>query len=162
MQREIMGRNKKKSITPKIFHKLWDAACKSPDRSEYVRDILRSGRFRPESCDLKYDEAVTLLLDIHRLSTTSFKDILGKIKKRKCEISDLYCIPIRTVEEWYSGGNKCPGYVRLMIMRDFGILDLGVDIKEKKKEEKRENPKIKEAESIRSLLERTSYLIRQQ
>ena len=155
-----MGRARKKMITPKQFHKLWDSSCGYENSNDYVRNTIRV--FKYQSCDMEYEEAVTLLLDIHKMSKMTFRDILERSGMRKCEVSDNYCIPIRTVEEWYSGNNKCPGYFRLILLKDLKLFDIGVNIgnKKKEKEEKSDDSMIKRSEHIRDLLEKTSYLAR--
>ncbi len=150
-------------LTYKEFHKLWSAACKEPNLNECLKQSLHAGgksEFKFEKAGLDYPNAVTLLSSIHKLSHTSFKDLLEKIGKRKCEISDRYCIPIRTIEEWYSGNNRCPDYFRLILIRDFSLAKFNVKDKETKKkaQDKYLNQNIEHSTYIRELLKKTSYL----
>ena len=147
----------------KEFHKLWSAACKEPELNEYLKQSLHAEgktEFKFEKAGLDYPNAVNLLSSIHKLSHTSFRDILEKIGKRKCEISDMYCVPIRTVEEWYTGNNKCPDYFRLILIRDFNMAKFNIKDKEvkKKKPDETLRQNIEHSSYIRDLLEKTSYL----
>ena len=55
----------------------------------------------------------------------TFKEIMEAAGAKKSEISHIFCIPIRTVEDWYSGKNRTPSYVKIMVLKHFHMLDLG-------------------------------------
>lgn len=75
----------------------------------------------------KLDElqVINMLENIYRAVHLSVKDIIEMSGKRKADIGYIFCIPIRTLEDWYSEKNKCPSYTRLMMIRKFGLLNLG-------------------------------------
>ena len=122
--------SKRKKIIPnRLFHVLWLEAEKINNQKEYIKTFTSASSakyvdFRSKY-DLEYDEAVTLLGEIYKKQHLTFKEILNLANKRKADISNTFCIPVRTVEEWYSGKNKCSAYIRLMIMRHYHLINLG-------------------------------------
>lgn len=124
-----MKANRRKVIPNNIFSKLWKDAEKIKTEQEFLRKYSST-----ISCDyinfkkkyeLEYEETLTMLREIYRKQNMSFKEITDMALKRKCEIAETFSIPIRTVEDWYSGRNKCPSYIRLMILRYYFLIDLG-------------------------------------
>lgn len=124
--------NRNKILPNKVFHKIWNQACKEPDFKTY-KDIFLSSdaaiHINYKKFNMDYEDFFFMLQKIHELSQLSFKDILDRAEKRKSEVSDIFCIPIRTVEEWYKGTNTCAPYIRLMILKEFHLLDIGKYIK---------------------------------
>lgn len=116
-------------IPDRLFFHLWKESLSSPlNKQEYIRKFLS-----PLSEDyinmykkygLKEDKATYLLSSIYENSHKSFKQILEEAGLKNAQVSNIYCIPIRTVENWIKADN-CFAYIKLMILRDFFILDLG-------------------------------------
>ncbi len=136
-------KNKRLKVIPnKLFHKLWDAA-QTGDKGSYIK------RFTfPSSPDIinfykdfgmSPNSTYKMLEQIHYLANLSFKEILELTGKRKAHISDIFCIPIRTIEEWYSGNNRCPSYIRLAILNNYYKVDLGKRIITEAEKERRDN-----------------------
>lgn len=118
-----------KVIPDKAFRKIWDKANMDLSLSEYLNIFTNATAEKPyidfKQYYLDYVETVDMLKSIYMLAHMSFREILDAAQVRKAEVSDLFCIPIRTVEEWYSGKNKCSPYIRLMLLREFHLLNLG-------------------------------------
>ena len=140
---------RKKIITDRLFNKLWMAAEKADSKNNYIQSCTDFSseqyvNFRKQ-CGLKYEEGLDLLNEIYDKQHMSFKEILEVAGKRKADIANSFCIPIRTVEDWYTEKNKCSGYIRLMLLRQYHILNLGKYISTEHEEEYIENiPKIYE------------------
>lgn len=116
-------------IPDRVFYKLWKAAEKDLQIYEYI-DLFTS----PLSNDYigfrkKYKlneiQTIDMLKNIYKAAKLSAKDIIDASGRRKADIGYIFCIPIRTLEDWYSGRNKCPSYVRLMMIRKFELFTLG-------------------------------------
>lgn len=128
-----MGKKKRrpriKILPDKAFRKIWDKANSGVTLEEYIRIFTDSSADKPyvdfEKYYIDYIESLDLLKAVYESAQLSFSDILEKSEKRKAEISDMFCIPIRTVEEWYSGKNRCSSYIRLMLLKQFHLLSLG-------------------------------------
>lgn len=118
-----------KNIPDALFYDLWIKAEKSPDKNEYIADILaglpkKAKTFMYDN-KITTDQFVRILDNIYGLSHLEFRQIVTMSGKRKSEIRDIFCMPIRTIEDWYSGKNRCPAYVRIMVMKQFHLLRLG-------------------------------------
>lgn len=122
-------RTKRKRIIPdKIFSKLWRGAEKEDDKKEYIRkysSVSSENYTNLKLIGLEYEEGLYLLSEIYDKQKMEFKTILEAAGKRKSDISTTFCIPIRTVEEWYNGKNKCASYIRLMLLKHYHLLNLG-------------------------------------
>ncbi len=116
-------------IPDRIFYKLWRAAECDIKIYEYIDSFTSS--LSDDYIDFrkkyKLDElqAIKMLENIYKASHLSVKEIINASGKKKADIGYVFCIPIRTLEDWCSGKNKCPSYVRLMLIRKFELLNLG-------------------------------------
>lgn len=124
-----MKHRRQKTIPDRLFHRLWDSCRDMESQDQYVQRYLS-----PLSEDFidffrKYDIAELasrqMLINIYQAYHMSFRDIITSASIKPSEVSHIFCIPIRTIEEWSSGKNRCPGYIRLMLLRHFYLLDLG-------------------------------------
>lgn len=128
-----MGKKKRRPrlriLPDKAFRKIWDKANSGLTLEEYMRIFTGSSAGKPyvdfKRYYIDYVESLDLLKAVYEAAQLSFFDILQKSGKRKSEISDMFCIPIRTIEEWYSGKNRCSTYIRLMLLKQFHLLSLG-------------------------------------
>lgn len=116
-------------IPDRIFYKLWKAAENNVKIYEYI-DSFTSPlsdnyiEFR-KKCKLDELQVIKMLEKIYIAAHLSVKDIIDASGKRKADIGYMFCIPIRTLEDWCSGKNKCPSYARLMMIKKFDLLNLG-------------------------------------
>ena len=107
---------------------MWKEAQNAETMEDYV-DAMTSfqsdKRIRLDKYNVSYDETYIMLKNIYEAYCLSFRDILEKADLKKSQASYEFCIPIRTIEDWYSGKNKCPSYIRFSIIRAYRLLDLG-------------------------------------
>lgn len=135
---------RKKILPDRVFHTLWNEAQSADERGAFL------GRFTsPLSPDriqfldkygISIDESRILLGNIYDMSRLTVRDILDSECVGKAEVSHTFCIPIRTVEDWYAGVNVCPSYVRLAILRHYFLFTLGQNVileSELKREQRR-------------------------
>ena len=125
-----MAKSKLIRIIPdRIFYKLWKAADNDVKIYDYLDSFTSplSETYINFYKKYKLDELQTLnmLENIYKAAHLSVKDIIDATGMRKAEIGYMFCIPIRTLEDWYIGKNKCPSYARLMMIKKFGLLNLG-------------------------------------
>lgn len=121
-----MARQRLKIIPDRIFHKIWDCIDDYEDRDEYISSLsTNSGMFNYDSYGITYQECIYLLKNLYEGKKMTFKEMLGAAGVKKSEISHIFCIPIRTVEDWYSGKNRTPSYIKLMLLKQYHMLDLG-------------------------------------
>ncbi len=118
-----------KVLPDRVFSRLWNAAEKADSKSSYIKEFTNPMSENYIDFNRKYEidpEAASIMLsEIYEKSHMTFKEIITKAGKRKADISNIFCIPIRTVEEWYTGNNKCNGYIRLMLLKRFHMLSMG-------------------------------------
>lgn len=125
--------NRIKVLPDKVFESIWKKSENYDDIAIFIKDMTNP--MNNDYIDLykSYNISIIkthdILREIFRCSHLSFKDILEIINKPKIYISHAYMIPIRTIEDWYSGKNKCPVYIRLMLIKQYYILNFGYEIK---------------------------------
>lgn len=116
-------------IPDRIFYKLWKAAEKEIKIYKFIDSFTSPLSdtyidFR-KKCKLDELQTIKMLENIYKVAHLSVREIIDASGKKKAEIGYVFCIPIRTLEDWCSGKNKCPSYVRLMLIRKFELLNLG-------------------------------------
>ena len=121
-----MGRQRLKILPDRIFHKIWDIVDDFSDPDEYVSSLSSdSSIFKYDAYGITYSECIFLLKSLYKAKNMTFREIIDAAGTKKSEISHIFCIPIRTVEDWYSGKNRTPSYVKIMVLKHFHMLDLG-------------------------------------
>lgn len=132
-------------IPDKLFHKIWEISSKNREmtQEELIKHINAGKTIDYKKYGLDYVKFCYLIVKIKKYEEFSFKEIMEMAGKRKIDISDIFCVPIRTVEEWYTGNNKCPAYMRLIMLKQFHLLHLDKYMKLKSEIEYKESkPKI--------------------
>lgn len=118
-----------KVIPDKIFHILWNNAKKFELLDDYIKYFtsIKSKGYIDfyKECNINEIDIFVTLSNIYKAANLSFKEIVELAGVKKIEISNIFCIPIRTIEDWYAGKSKCNDYIRLMFIRHFELLDLG-------------------------------------
>ena len=121
-----MQKKRLKIIPDRVFHKLWVNAGNYSSDEEYINcTVSDSKMFNFKGHGLDYPEYADMLKKIYRLRHYKLKDISGITSKKKSELSHIFCIPIRTIEAWYSDINVIPPYILLMMLKHFHLLELG-------------------------------------
>ena len=128
-----MATKKRAKILPNnLFSTLWFEADKLDDKSEYINKFTSYTSKNVIKFKAKYDieieEAYNVLSEIFDKQHMTFKEILEAASKTKAEISHSFCIPIKTIDDWYTGRRKCPSYIRLNILRQYHLINLGKHI----------------------------------
>lgn len=125
-----MRKQRLKILPDRVFHKLWDAVDRYESPDGYINNIIENNRiFDHRRYGLDYVEACFVLDNIYKLKNMSFKDILEAAGTKKSVVSHIFCIPIRTLEDWFSGVNRSPAYIRLMMIKYFHLLNLGKHVR---------------------------------
>ena len=125
-----MSKIKTRIIPDRIFYKIVKLSERFNSEEEFNTSFtIGEPIFNYKRYNLQYDEYIFLILEIYRRTHQCLFDIAKESDMRKCDISNIYCIPIRTVEDWYSQRTKCPVYIKMMILKDNHLLNLGKYIK---------------------------------
>lgn len=108
----------------KHFNLLWSEALRSDDALVFLNEWLASSIWG-DTEKLSDSEMLSIretLMEIWNAAHMSIKDICEQKKLTMAELSNRFCIPYRTIQNWCNGTNKCPDYVRLMILKQLNIL----------------------------------------
>lgn len=118
-----------KIIPNKIFHKLWKEANKDISKEEFIRTftspLSKNYINFYRKLDIDEYEMLGIFDGIYSAAKMTLNDIISISGIRKSELSDMFCIPIRTIEDWCSGKAKCNPYIRLFLLRYFRLINLG-------------------------------------
>lgn len=109
-------------MTDKILSKLWRDALAQQDKELYIAEYGYPEWFDEISEDP--DVVVDALYNIHDVAHMSVKDMVKKSGMSQARFAEKFCIPKRTVESWCMGERSCPDYVRLMMARLLGYLEV--------------------------------------
>lgn len=107
-------------MTDKLFNKLWKDAIDQPNKDLFLAEYGYPDWFDEISQDPQ--DISKTLGNIHDVAHMPLKDIIKRAGLTQAAFSTKFCIPIRTVEDWCSGKNKCRDYDRLMFCKILGIL----------------------------------------
>lgn len=109
-------------MTNLLFSRLWRDALAQPNKELYVSEYGYPEFFDEISDDI--NEVSRILCNIHDVAHMSVREIIKATGLSQAAFSVKFCIPKRTVEHWAIGECKCADYIRLMMCKELGILDL--------------------------------------
>lgn len=124
-----MGKKRNKIIPDIVFHKLWDGCGRYGRKEEYISSFTNPLKENyidfKRKYELEIEESIYMLGSIYDLHGLSFREILEKAGATQAEISHIFCIPVRTVQDWYAGKKVGASYIWLMIIKYYHLLQLG-------------------------------------
>lgn len=103
----------------KDFYTYYGEALKAADRDAFVSDCALSSAFPADSDPLENAQAAGNIWDVAHMS---IKDLCQHAKLSQVALSTRFCVPYRTVQDWYSGRSTCPQYIKLAMAELLGIL----------------------------------------
>lgn len=109
-------------MTDKLFAKLWKDAVAQPDKDMYIGEYGYPDYFSEISDDP--EEVLKVLGNIHDIAHMSFRDILIASSLTHAAFSEKFLVPKRTVDSWCMEERKCADYVKIMICRQLGLLEV--------------------------------------
>lgn len=92
------------------------------DRDAYVSDMATSSMWGDAPDAEIPAERLDWLGSIYDAVHRSVNDIAKASGLSHRKLSERFCIPYRTVENWCGGQRECPDYVRLMMQECLGLL----------------------------------------
>lgn len=107
-------------MNSKLYYKLWQDAKNQPDKEMYIGKYDYTDWF--DEISTNPDKVISFLEGIHDKIWMPFNDILSNSGFSKAEFSRRFCIPIRTVEDWYSGKRKMPEWAKKLIIEKLEIM----------------------------------------
>lgn len=109
-------------MTDRLFNRLWLDALEQPNRDMYIGEYGYPDWFDEISTDA--GEVVRILGSIHDVAHMSVKDIISRAGLSQAKFAVKFCIPKRTVEQWAAGERKCADYLRLLLCRQLGFMEI--------------------------------------
>lgn len=103
----------------KDFYTCYGEALAESDRDTFVSDWSLSSIF-PEDSDLL--ENAELAGNIWDIAHMTIKDLCQQTGISQAAIGYRFCVPYRTVQQWYAGDRSCPEYVKIAMADSLGLL----------------------------------------
>ena len=100
----------------KPFYLIYTEALAATDRDAFVSDWALSsiwGDDADEDIQSRAEE-IRKTWDVAHMSV---QDLCSRAGIGQSELSRKFCIPLRTVQNWFGGQNRCPQYIILMMAR---------------------------------------------
>lgn len=103
-------------MTDKQFYEIFTDAINSTDRDAFVSDWALSSIWGDDADEdiQSRSEEIRKTWDVAHMSV---QDLCSRAGIGQSELSRKFCIPLRTVQNWFGGQNRCPQYVVLMMSR---------------------------------------------
>ena len=117
-----------KVIPNDVFDELWNSALIYTDCDLYIDAYTNPTNIsyvNYKGYGISYMDFCKALKELYRLCHLSMKEVIDLTGESKAALSHIFCIPKRTIENWYYGDRECAGYFRLMILRQFHLIRLG-------------------------------------
>lgn len=109
-------------MTDKQFYTLFGEALKANDRDAFVCDwSLSSAWGDPEGAANIPEERIKALGDLWDVAHITVREIRAATGLSQIAFAQRFCMPRRTVENWESGANNCPDYLRLLLAQAVGL-----------------------------------------
>lgn len=112
-------------MTDKQFSFLWAEALTSTDRAAYISDVALSSVWGDAPDAEIPDDRLQQLGQLWDAAHLTVKAIRAATGLSQAAFAQRFCIPRRTVENWESGTNTCPVYVRLLLAQAVGLYERG-------------------------------------
>lgn len=103
-------------MTDNQFYLIYTEALASTDRDAFVSDLALSsiwGDDADEDIQSRAEE-IRKTWDVAHMSV---QDLCSRAGIGQSELSRKFCIPLRTVQNWFGGQNRCSQYIILMMAR---------------------------------------------
>ena len=127
------NKNRRLKIIPDLaFHRIWNLALNEDDKAIFLAKMI-SGDGKSIITPREYSIDAVLWYDVLRgifdAAHMDMAEIIKSSGRKKAEISHYFCIPIRTLEDWCSSKGNPPAYIRLMLIREFDLLNIGKNVR---------------------------------
>lgn len=100
----------------KQFYLIYTEALAATDRDAFVSDWALSSIWGDDADEdiQSRAEQIGKTWDVAHMSV---QDLCSRAGIGQSELSRKFCIPLRTVQNWFGGQNRCPQYIILMMAR---------------------------------------------
>lgn len=105
------------------FNVLWAEALTSTDRDAFISDAALSSIWGDAPDAAIPDDRLQQLGQLWDAAHLTVKAIRAATGLSQAAFAQRFFIPRRTVENWESGTNTCPVYVRLLLAQAVGLYE---------------------------------------
>lgn len=105
------------------FNVLWAEALASADRDAFISDAALSSIWGDAPDAAIPDDRLQQLGQLWDAAHLTVKEIRAATGLSQAAFAQRFLIPRRTVENWESGTNTCPVYVRLLLAQAVGLYE---------------------------------------
>lgn len=119
---ENFKEEQKMKMTDKQFLFCVQEAPNYSDRDAYVSDISLSSVWDDADSDSIPTNRIEAVGSVFDAINRSVSDIASAAGLSHRKLAERFCVPYRTVENWCTGVNACPLYVRLMMQECLHLL----------------------------------------
>ena len=110
-------------MNDKQFNILWAEALAYADRDAYLSDAALSSIWDDAPDAAIPDDRLRQLGQLWDAAHLTVKAIRAATGLSQAAFAQRFCIPRRTVENWESGTNTCPVYVRFLLAQAVGLYE---------------------------------------
>lgn len=128
---KYIDKRKNRILPDKVFCTIWMAACAEPNVDLYIHTYCdRNSKDRIDFSKYNIFEADSydLLTKVHNLANMTINDIINAANIKRTDLQYRFCIPKRTLQDWCYEKNVPAPYIKLMLLREYGLLNLGEKI----------------------------------
>lgn len=109
-------------MTDHQFSVCWAEALGYTDQDAYVSDLALSSIWEDEEGDDVPQDRVEQLRRIWAVQHMDMRELRAASGMTQVRYAEHFCVPRRTVENWDSGTNTPPDYIKILLARDLGLL----------------------------------------
>lgn len=107
-------------MTDKQFFNIYRAALAQPDVDMFIGECRYHDYF--DDVAAEPDEIAAVLRNIHHVAHMTIRELIAEAGLTQTAFAQRFCIPLRTVQNWCGGQNKCTDYDKLMAAEILGVL----------------------------------------
>ena len=113
-------------MTDKQFYTLFGEALNTNDRDAFICDWSLSSIWEdPEDAVNIPEKRIKALGDLWDVAHITVREIRAATGLSQIAFAQRFCMPRRTVENWESGANNCPDYLRILLAQVVGLYTRG-------------------------------------
>ena len=124
------------TINYKDFYTLYTEALKEDDHDKYIAEWYASSIFfsnpEVEADDQKCISILAALENIWNVAHMSFAELKAQVGLTQEKLSQYFCVPKRTIENWDRSRRNAPPYYILMMARMLHVLTVDIEPPERK------------------------------
>ena len=91
------------------------------NKNQYITEMMNSHIWKSNDNNATFSDVTEILGDIYDAAHISVKGIAIKADLSSRYLSERFCIPYSTMDNWITESSICPLYVKLMLQECLGL-----------------------------------------